>query len=303
MKIKFYTLLYIDLEEKRTLQGAQREGIERLKIFVKNIVLLNCSLLAANSSVDGVIVLTNNSAIINEILCDIGYSGLNIIEIPFDFDVPKGIKFYSAHFKIDAFKYLSTRPDNEYSILLDNDIVALKPLSTTFYDVVQRREPMCYKINEADADIIQSDCRKIYQLVPIVEWIGGELLGGVNSLYSEIYSKCMRIASTYFNQLNNGLFHIGDEMLTSISVAQMASEGIRFVDAGTLGFLYRYWGMHEHEPLEHFNPIFAHLPADKVWMASINLKDGFDVKIFSKSYRRHLRLFRVYLTIKTALRR
>lgn len=303
MKIKFYTLLYIDLSENRILQGAERTGRERLGIFVKNIILLNRSLRVHNPDLDNITVLTNNTRIINEILSECGYSDLQVDQIQFDFNVPKGIKFYSAHFKIDAFRYFATRPDDEYSILLDNDIVELKPLTTTFYDVVSRREPMCYHLNEAHADVIQADCRKINPSVPIVEWVGGEFIGGVNAIFKMIYDECIKYSNAYFEQLNNGLFHIGDEMLTSISIAQIASNGIRFIDVGALGFLYRYWGMHEHESIEHYSPIFAHLPADKVWLASYDCKENFETGRFLKSYGKHLRFFRFIKKFKKIIRK
>lgn len=39
MKIKFYTLFYIDLEENRQLQGTNHKGIDHLKIFLKVLCL------------------------------------------------------------------------------------------------------------------------------------------------------------------------------------------------------------------------------------------------------------------------
>jgi len=47
MHIRFYTLLYIDIEETRQLQGRIFKGVERIKLFLKNVDMLNRSLKAS----------------------------------------------------------------------------------------------------------------------------------------------------------------------------------------------------------------------------------------------------------------
>lgn len=304
MDIRFYSLFYIDLDETRTLQGAVRKGTDRLNIFIRNAIMLDCSLRASNNNtdIDGLTLLTNNAALVVRLLRENNYEKIKVVEIPFSLAVPKGIRFYSAHFKIDAFKYLSRRPDDEYSILVDNDLVALKPLPRTLYEIAEHRYPLCYHINEENCDRIQADCRRIYPQSAVVEWVGGELWGGVNSSFKLLYDECIKIAPNYFKHVNEGLFHIGDEMLTAIAVAEMEKQGVRFVDAGVLGIIYRYWGMNEKESLEHFDPVLAHLPADKVWIASQSI-DRFDRESFLRHYSSHLRLFRKIKIIKKLIRR
>jgi len=302
MKIKFYTLLYIDLEEKRTLQGAERTGLDRLKIFVQNSVLLDRSIRNTNSNIDGVTILTNRGDIIQGILSEMGYDNMSYIDIPFSLDVPKGIKFYSAHYKIDVFGYLSTRSDDEYSILLDNDIVALKALPSTFWDIAYAKIPMCYRINETNCDRIQTDCRKVDSDIPVVEWLGGEFIAGDNKFYENLYNRCFNIAPRYFRKLDENLFHIGDEVLTSMSMSMMTNEGIRIIDAGAMGFIYRYWGMHEREPLAKYDPVFAHFPADKVWLASLS-NAQFTPPDFCRKYNKHWALFKYLLKIKKLIGR
>lgn len=302
MNIRFYTLLYVDLDEQRLLGGITRKGTDRISLFLRNAAMLDKSLRANNKWCKPLTILTNNQELIKNIAEDIGYE-FSIKSIDFNLSVPKGIKFYSAHYKIDTFNYFSSRPDDEYSILLDNDIVAIRPFSREFMEITEAGIPMCYHLSIGDTNRMMDDCRKIIPNIPVLQWTGGELWGGTNKFYASLYNESLKIAKSYFSQIDSGLFHIGDEMITSLAFGNMSKNGLYYVDSKNLNILYRYWGMHEKESLLKYNPILAHFPADKIWIASLSLNDEFISKNFLKHYNRHWNTYKLIKKIKTLIGR
>lgn len=275
MDIRFYTLLYIDPVEKRKLRGKLRSGNERIKIFLRNAALLNKSLTEFGRLAEPLVILTNNRSLIENLSEEIGYTDFSVREIPFTLDVPKGIDFYSAHFKIDAFHYFSTLDAGEYSILVDNDIVLLNGFPKELSHIVDARIPICYRLKGYNIDRIMGDARKILPSIPTVEWCGGEFIGGSSAFWEKLYTQCIDISASYFRNIDSGLFHVGDEMLTSLAVAKMTDEGYRILDAGNLNIITRYWGASESVPIDKIKSSLVHLPADKVFIANTALNRHF----------------------------
>lgn len=300
-KVQLYSLLYIDLDENRQLAGKRRMGMERVQIFLRNAALLDASLRRTNPLLGGLKVITNNSSFIQKVLDQIGYN-LEAVEIPFSLNVPKGIRFYSAHFKIDAFKWFALRPDDEYSILMDNDCLALREMPAYFSEIVDNGIPLCYYLPTTDCDRMMADCRRINPNIPLLQWTGGELWGGVSSFYSALYSYCVAEFSNYLKVIDDDIFHVGDEMLTTLALAKLKENGTQIIDARTLNLCYRYWGMHETASLNYLMPVLAHLPADKVWIAQYDLSRTFNVNEFLKKYNRHWRWYRFLNSIRKSIK-
>ncbi|MGK0285921.1 MAG: hypothetical protein ACI9GM_000963, partial [Salibacteraceae bacterium] len=93
----FYTLLYINSDDNSTLS---ENSNSKLIDYIRCCKALNTSL---EKQGHNLVVLTNNISSFKE-----HEKELKVRVIEFDLDVPKGIKFYSAHFKLDVFKYFST---------------------------------------------------------------------------------------------------------------------------------------------------------------------------------------------------
>lgn len=300
MNIHLYTLLYIDLYEKRTLSLKQHSGKERISLFLKNAATLDKSLVSLNPGFPHLTILTNNSNLINEIGNEIGYK-FTSIEIEFSLNVPKGIPFYSAHFKIDCFKYFSTLPDDQYSILVDNDIIALNPIPEYVYNIANKKIPMLYHLRINDTTQMMNDCHKIDPSLNVIQWTGGEYWGGDNHFFSKLYDTCKDISILYFKSIINGFYHIGDETLTSIAVRKMHDNGLVYYNIHNFNLLYRYWGHHEPKCLKAINPIFAHLPADKAWIAKQKVYKNFDKTKFLCKYERHRQWYRLLNKIKNLI--
>ena len=179
-KIKFYTLLYIDLEESRKMSMGNYTGVDRIMVFLKNACVLDASFHQMNPTCPHITILTNNKEMIGGLLINrIKYSDLSVKEIQFNLKVPKGIPFYSAHFKIDAFGYLAQQDQNDYAVLLDSDIIALKPLPHSFYKIVEEDAPIVYQMPYYTADALLECCNKIVNESGVIQWVGGEFMGGV----------------------------------------------------------------------------------------------------------------------------
>lgn len=138
----FYNLMYIDPSEKRQLGGIQYKAEERIDLYIRNTCALDRSLKI--NGMKGVTLLTNDETIVFQSLNRIGYNDLQVKRIDFSLNVVKGIRFYSAHYKIDVFKYLGQLPDDEYSILLDSDMVCMNAFTKEQLAIVKEKKPLVY---------------------------------------------------------------------------------------------------------------------------------------------------------------
>lgn len=287
MKTNFYTLLYIDPSERRVLSGKEYTAQSRIDLFVRNACLLDRTLRLNGLSLGGG-VLTNDTEAINASLREIGYE-LTVREIPFSLNVPAEIRFYSAHFKIDAFRFFAGLPQDEYSILLDSDVVCMRPPDLAFGEAVSSETPMFYRLEGAGA-VHFSSAKKIDSGLTRLDWAGGEFIGGNAVFFQTLYDEIGLVWSAYLREQWKGLSHIGDEMPTSISLQRLRERGLHIVDAGEQKFIYRYWGNEERCSPAETKAMFVHLPYDKVFCAKLDLSALHSVSDFSAAFR--WRIFR-----------
>lgn len=277
MKIRFYTLLYIDSAEKRKLSGRVYDSNERIDLFVKNACVLDKTLRLCCSvqGIDGCTILTNDVQATERSLervnkCKLG----GVKSIAFTTKVPKGISFYSAHFKIDVMRWFASRPKEEYSVLLDNDVVCVAPLPPGFIDMAEADKPLNYTLRGYLDNERRRQMRDICNDVNsnTVTWSGGELIGGTALFYKRLVEKIDRVLPHYFDMIaKEKLFHTGDEMPVSIAWHLLRQEGIIPTDAFDIGLLYRYWGNLETKPPLYYGTSLLHIPYDKVFLAGISI--------------------------------
>ena len=257
------------MAESRQLNGKKYSDKNRLDLFVKNACVLDKTLRL--NGLGGATVLTNDSKVIENSLARIGY-GLNIRKIPFSLDVPQGIRFYSAHFKIDVFNYLRGLSSEEYSILLDNDVVCLSDFSKEIYSVIKDGLPMIYYLPRYGGKEKIADARLIAPDLEWLLWCGGEFIGGRSAFFKSLYDNILKIKDNYWRVLDKLTFHIGDEVLTSIAMHNIICSRHQIVlDAGVLGLVHRYWSVFEQKPLRDVGTPLVHLPGDKVFISKIDL--------------------------------
>lgn len=281
MVLNLYSLMYVADSESKQFSGRVYAGNEKLDCYVRGACILDKSL-KINGFKQGLILLVNDERAIQDSLSRIAYSDLRVKRIEFGLDVPKGCKFYSAHYKIDVFKYFSTRPDNEYSVLLDSDIVSISPFKDDFYSIVEKGIPMIYTLSRYGGAKKYVDVNKIVDDIDWMLWAGGEFIGGGKEFFGQIYDDILKFKDRYWSNINNDLFHVGDEMLTSIALRHLSNK-FSPVDVGSLGVIYRYWSRFDESDYTSYNTSLVHFPGDKAFFAKLNPNQN-SIKEIMKGY-------------------
>ena len=133
--IKFYSLLYVQQGAEKLAQNFGAASSEPPKIKDIELYTKSCSNLMKSLDAHGFSysVLTNNAALLKQLQPE-----LDVIQIEFSLDVPQGISFYGAHFKIDTFRWFAAQKD-DYSILLDIDEVCINGMPENLCVAIKHR--------------------------------------------------------------------------------------------------------------------------------------------------------------------
>jgi hypothetical protein len=278
--------LYIkDDDEHRAV--ISENGGANLECYVNCCNTLNNSLLKHGHYLT---VLTNKPEEISKYNHEV-----KLKKIAFHLDVPADIRFYSAHYKIDAFKYLSNNNEDEYSVLLDNDIICINNMPENFKNIIGSDIPMCYDITDqvypayGRMKIIQ-DKSLIMGIESIGNWAGGEFIGGSKTFWAELYNRCMGYWENY-KQYYKNVHHQSDEMLVSCAIEKFIRDKESIINIGSIGGVSRFWSiktLHIGKPIEAlYDNFLLHLPADKRFLSNYQYIDTVqfinDYKKFLKS--------------------
>lgn len=303
MENKFYTLLYIDKYEIRNLsktgigRASNLDLKDRMKIFIGCAALLDKTLSINN--IGSLEILTNDIKTLNKYQREFGYS-IKATEINFSLNVPTGIKFYSAHFKIDVFKYLGTLDNNQVSFLLDNDVVCtngipnlIKNIEKANYSNDKCFPALIYEMPLYGGDRMLADKKKIDKEQIHGLWAGGEFIAATSEFYADLYKEIISIKDKYW-EVCKDLFHQGDEMLTSIALENMFYKSqYPILNIGNLGIIKRYWSIFDSNPYYKDKVWLAHLPYDKGMLSNIDLNkinSNEDLVRIYKSYWNKLKI-------------
>lgn len=215
----------------------------------------------------------------------------SVVQIDFCLKVPADINFYSAHFKIDAFRYFSGFPGERFN-LIDLDVVCLGDYSVlsqlsddiVVYDITREIS------EEFGLDRLCLDFSLLGLAKNNLKWYGGEFISAPASFYGDLYARVKRINERYLSCYKK-LHHQGDEMLVSCAINEMTDAGVRVVDASSMGVIHRHWsGVAGYNQLFLWSVIFKlafiHLPQDKkmlAWFSSF-IGKSFSVPFFILSY-------------------
>ena len=305
MKLQFYTLLYIDREEKKKMSATGLSKAKELKFQDRINIFLSCAALLNKSLVYNHVgelnILTNDSDFVSSSLANLGCS-INMIELTFSLQIPRDINFYSAHYKIDVFKWLGNKPGADMLFLLDNDMVCTGPIPQVVKNIVaadytSKKFPMLiYNMPRYYGDKMVTDKQKVDSSQIHGLWAGGEFIAGTATAFAELYKEVMKIQDGYWNNYHS-LFHQGDEMLTSVALENLFYRS-RFplLDAHGLGLVKRFWSILTKYPYYKEQYWFAHLPYDKGMISSLklaNINSNDDLIKAYKAYWRKLLIKRI----------
>jgi len=287
----FFGLLYLAKNRKAMINSSVGKFDDQIICYLKCASVLNESLLSQGYKFE---LLTNNKTKLHEIL-NSNNLAMTIREIPFQLNVPDGINFYSAHFKIDAFCYLS-KLSYTYMALIDLDIICLNEMPPSLSNCITYGFPIYYDIS--DQVFPAYGALKILDSMKIIDndafvgvWAGGEFLSGTANFFRDLYNEIQRIGPKYFSNWKH-VHHQGDEILTSIALENLKrKKSWNIVNGGTLGIIGRYWSvdtLHIQKNISsYYDNFLLHLPADKKFLSELT-HQNISKKIFIEKYEKYL---------------
>ncbi|MCK1434939.1 hypothetical protein [Bradyrhizobium sp. 15] len=288
-RIEYYALFYVDSEAQSHVNLSKVH--DPIDAYLQCAATLALSLHAAKATLT---VLTNSPDRLQQRLSSFGLAGVfKVVGLPFRRTVPTGIPFYSAHFKLDLFRYFAENL-SPLVCLLDIDTVMLKPInlpaeacnSLIAYDITEQHGAS-YQAGTLSRDIGFLSTKP----TKTSKWYGGEFLLGRPGHYALLADKIDRLWPRYCEHLTR-LHHVGDEMIVSAALFELHSDGLAIMDAGRLKLVHRWWSARTECVQSSFSEAaeasIIHLPSDKVFLAS-QAKHSFDRTKFLQTYRRYVR--------------
>lgn len=273
-KLMSFGLLHVAKGEKTAINLSISDVESQVLVYLKCAHNLAKSLKCVGINFK---LITNNSLLIST-MCRTHRLELDLVEINFKLNVPKGVEFYSAHYKIDVFKYLSTQK-YEYMIFLDLDILAINSVPPAMRYAIAERVNLAYDITDQvipdnGAQVIIRDIEKLTGSTSIGRWYGGEFLGGDSSFFKNIHQEIRSLCDSYFSNIHC-FHHVGDEMLTTAAIDNLTKKGVIIQDAGKLGLIHRVWSgkcNHFQKNIKSYKNYFLlHLPNDKKFIANVKV--------------------------------
>ncbi len=288
--LTFYGLLHVALDELGPVNARNRQASESLRMYLRNALLLARSLRMQHLPF---VLLTNQPDTLEACAREEGYAA-TIQAIPFPELVPKGTLFYSAHHKINVFRWLGTRAPDAYSILVDIDVICAKSLPAAFIEGINAGIPAVYEIGAQvhpafGRDVVIRDLTRLTGKPSTGLWYGGEFIGGTAAFFGSLSDRIAEILPRYLGQIS-GMHHVGDEILTSAALELLIDDGLSCMDGGTRHAITRFWNrttLHAQAPVSRLDAYsLLHLPADKELLARTLARSDAEILDFSASYQR-----------------
>jgi hypothetical protein len=135
----------------------------------------------------------------------LGAPGLAVQEIAFPLEIPSGIRFFSAHHKLDLFRHLGSLHEDEYVGVVDLDVIALGDTPPTLARAIERGTPLAYEITHQVApaygrDAVARDVETLAGIPSQGRWFGGELLAGRPSFFRALCEEIDRFYAVYVRE-------------------------------------------------------------------------------------------------------
>lgn len=290
-KIRFFSLLFVDGDNTKhaNLRAGHEDPID---IYIECASTLAQSLKASGSSLA---VLTNDEALIRERMARLALPpDFEVTQLAFNRKVPRGIPFYSAHFKLDLFRYFGACTEAEPICLLDGDTVLLTQPNIDrtledgliIYDIVGQLAGDC-----TPAELLKDIEAVGGTTLDCVRWYGGEFILGRPIAFSRLADKVDQIWPKYLDAINS-VRHVGDEMVVTAALTRLQAEGMKLLDAGQAKLISRWWTARTNSRQVPFSVAaksnILHLPSDKLFLRQM-ARRPFISSTFLTEYRRYAR--------------
>lgn len=244
---------------------------------------------SANSLGSSFTLLTNRERRVHEIIAAQNLPPMRVREIPFSLDVPRGIQFYEAHYKLELLSIFGSGVFGERPALIDIDGLFLRQFRNSadfeVYDISEQVFP-AYGRERVVADLELVAGRELHG----ARWYGGEYIRGSTEGFRRL-STYIESCWNCYKSLSSELHHFGDEIVTSAALNCARLDGMEVVDVGGIGEVARWWSLptlSRHFSLEEAQEAaFLHLPADKEFLSASAA--NFDTNEILKMYRSYVR--------------
>ena len=197
-----------------------------------------------------------------------------VIALRSSLKLPKGTKFYAAHFKLDLLEQVApTVPEDRLLLLLDTDIIVQHALDS---EVLRRCAiPGVGAFDISDQEFFAYGAARVIADLESVagrplrnpRWYGGEFLLASHRFVDRLLPVARECFERY-RALSRELHHQGDEAFVSAAMNILADEGHEIIDVGAYRAVGRHWSGNTHRDLRWFrNCALLHLPDCKGLLA------------------------------------
>lgn len=266
---RFHTLMYVS-EGPEEGVNLRKPTAPRLQMYLKCALAMS-RMMAANG--DRLTILTNDADRLCALSADLDPA--DVAQLDFTLDVPEGVPFYSAHYKLEVFRAFGSGAFGARPALCDLDMLALRRVPR---DPAPGHDMLVYDITpsmvaDVGAERILQDLSLLLQApVRTPRWFGGEFLAGPAEQFAALSAEITRIWPRYVDNIDT-LSHVGDETITTAALLTLEAAGMPLRDAGTAGLVRRWWSARTHfpqAPLAQASDVcFLHVPADKEFLAAL----------------------------------
>jgi hypothetical protein len=279
-----YGLLYIDPGNNRHVNLRSRHNA----IDIYLLCAANCSRSFRQKSTPFTLI-TNKKSFLLERLNRLNIVDLEVAKHDFSLSVPTGIPFYEAHFKLALFDAFASGDSGSYVALVDIDTLLLRQVPTSEYLAALDISDQVFPAYGRDTVIRDLQIVTGQQLVD-GRWYGGEFVMGSSHQFSELAS-CVKFCWPRYVENIARTHHVGDEMVMSAAL-NLYSEKCRLTDYGILQNVARWWSSRTLNKQTTFanvrNVALLHLPADKPFIARLDITKQAPLDEYQKYVRRKL---------------
>ena len=267
-KINFFGLLHFKKNENSKLNFKSKSDKEKILVYLKNAIVLSEQLNSFGYKFE---LITNDKKYINSLLKKLNFS-LYLRQINFKTFVPPNTHFYSCHYRVDVFKYLSSIK-NSYSILIDLDVLILnKPLN-----LLKNSNQEIAFVNEITDNVLPAYGKKnILEILKIlnpkikkVSWYGGDFFCGNSTFYKQMHERTKFYQKKFVENISN-LSSQTDELFMSLAIEDIKKK-YNVLDCAQNKIFTRYWNTnvkHVQKKLPYYLKFnILHIPADKLFLS------------------------------------
>jgi len=267
-EINFFGLLHYQKNENLKLNFKSKSDKEKILVYLKNAIVLSEQLNKFGYKFE---LITNDKKYISTLLKKLNFS-LNLRQISFKTFVPPNTHFYSCHYRVDVFQYLSNLK-NSYSILIDLDVLILnKPIN-----LIKNRNQETAFVNKITSNVLPAYGKKnILKTLKIlnpkikkVNWYGGDFFCGNSTFYKQLHERTKFYQKKFVENISS-LSTQTDELFMSLAIEDIRKE-YNVLDCAKNKTFTRYWNTnvkHVQKKIQYYLKFnILHIPADKLFLS------------------------------------